>query len=230
MIKYISAIMWKEFKTIKYNFMTKLISQLGISVFATIIFIAKIIMHDATDNTDISKNFLIYILVIIGYVSFISNLRFWQEKSLKTIESLLATPISIKLIIFSKVLAPTLLSSLMILIHYFIYGLFLLIFFKVNLFSIYTLAVPFFISFAFNILYGIINGYGMWCANLTIAKFLQLLSVGIYLTSIFSIFTISSEISILSGSIKYVLIIIAILSEYCLLFTTKEKAITTLQD
>lgn len=62
------------------------------------------------------------------------------------------------------------------------------------------------------------------------AKILQFFSIAIYLTSIFSILTINSNTEILNSKIKYVFILLIILGFYSLLFTSKEKAITTIQD
>lgn len=130
MAKYLNAILWKEFKSIKDNFISKLIPQIGMSIILTIMFVVKIKLLNTNINATTAKNFLMYMLIVVGYISFISNLKFWQEKSFKTIESLLATPIPIKLIILGKVLAPTIISIIIILIHYILYSIGFYIFLK----------------------------------------------------------------------------------------------------
>lgn len=230
MAKYLNAILWKEFKSIKDTFISKLIPQIGMSIILTIMFVVKIKLLNTNINATTAKNFLMYMLIVVGYISFISNLKFWQEKSFKTIESLLATPIPIKLIILGKVLAPTIISIIIILIHYILYSIGFYIFLKINTFSFSVFLIPILFSITFCFCYGFINGYCMWCGSISMAKILQFFSIAIYLTSIFSILTINSNTEILNSKIKYVFILLIILGFYSLLFTSKEKAITTIQD
>ncbi|MBV4431674.1 hypothetical protein KM803_10060 [Clostridium tyrobutyricum] len=230
MIKYLNALLWKEFKLIKQNVVSKFISQLSINIILIAILILRVKISKLPMNIDTIINITTYVLIITGYISFISNLKFWQEKSFKTIESLLATPIPIYIVVISKILAPIIFSIIVILINYSIYEVFFALFFKYNIFRISSLLIAIALSSFFDYCYGIITAYSMWCASIGVAKILQYLSIGIYLSSIFSIFFVPSNINLLNSNIKYAFILLVIVSFYCFIFINKEKCITSLQD
>ena len=230
MIKQLNSILWKEFKNIKRNMKIQMISYTGITVLFCIILFAKSLLLGKEINPTIINNFIQYSLIIIGYMSFLSNIKFWQEKSLKTLESLFATPIPLKILILGKVLAPTIFSVICIGIYYIIFGLLMAFILAINSFNILNLLFPLIISILFNILFGIINAYGMWCASAALAKLLQLISLGLYLLSIIPVFMITAKNNISDFNFAYFFIILSILSIYCLVRCNKEKAITTLYE
>ena len=86
------------------------------------------------------------------------------------------------------------------------------------------------ISLLFEIIYSIINCYAMWCASLAYAKFIQMVSVILYLGSVFSIMLTPVKLNLFnSPGVLGVIIIMSVYSLRCLKKITKEGAINTLQ-
>ena len=235
MLKGINAIIWKEFRSIKNKY-KGLMFSLSISslMFFTVTLIRIFTLKNSL-RSDIfaSQQISIYVSGLISYMALIYTLRFWEEKSTRTIDSLFATPLSVRQIMVGKVLASVAFSIGVSLTSLLLFSLFFALFSSTNILSIQTILITISIPILFNIPYGIVNGYTMWCLKTGMAKIVQLISFGIFFGSFASIWSginatgISSTLvySFMTGAI-----FLWILSIYCLIFANKEKTLLNMPE
>lgn len=231
MNRLIFAIIYKEFLSIK-NSIKGLIFNL--IVLYTILMISvltksKSLLNSTNElNSYVLNNFSIYILIFLGFLATTYTLKFWQEKSNKTLEVLLSTPISARIALFSKVLASEIFSILVIIIGNLFTQIFFYFKFGKITFSITSLLIVIMISALLNISYGIINGYCMWCASTSIAKISQLATYVIMIGGITGIITGINQSGFSKNTIITLIssiVILSIGSVYCLILTNKEKIV-----
>ena len=108
----VSAIIWKELKSAKHRRKQIIVNSCSIFVFITIVAVARLLGIKTTVGiTDtMAINMVIYISVTGTYMGLLALLRFWQEKSNRTIETLLSLPIGTITIMLSKSVVPILLG------------------------------------------------------------------------------------------------------------------------
>lgn len=224
----IKAIVWKEYAILCTNKKGLFLMMLGYIAFIGIFIWAKI----STKGFQIEEfeSNINYATLTVSYMIFISSLKFWQEKSMQTLEVLFMLPTSIIGIIMAKTIVPICISQISVVSFYFIANGVCMIITGQGCGSTVMLLQIVFISTLFEILYSIINCYAMWCASLTYAKFIQMVSVILYLGSVFSIMLTPVKLNFLnSPGVWGVIIIMSIYSLRCLKKITKERAINTLQ-
>lgn len=173
-----------------------------------------------------------YIAILLSYISFITTLKFWQEKNTGAIDSLFSLPISIRNVLIAKVIFSLLVSIICFIITYII----TLVVYTVKFNTIACLSVSFITSFIisfvisliFNFLYGIINGFCMWQLSVGIAKFFQSITYIIFLGAIIGINNCITTNGINMNVIYALcatLIILVIEASYALILINKEKII-----
>lgn len=224
----VKAIVWKEYAILCANKKGLLLMLVGYITFIGIFIWAKISTKGFyIEEFESSIN---YATLTISYMIFISSLKFWQEKSMQTLEVLFMLPTSIMGIIMAKTIVPICISQISVVSFYLIANVFCIMVTEQTCGSMVILLQIIFISALFEILYSIINCYAMWCASLTYAKFIQMLSVILYLGSVFSIMLTPIKFNFFnSPGVFGVIIIMSIYSLICLKKITKERAINTLQ-
>lgn len=225
MIKHINTIIFKEYIAFKKNWIFKLLNILGISFFLSIFFVLRVKLLENSNPVPIG----LYILIIIAYNSFMQNLKLWQEKANKNLESILATSIPIKSFLIGKILFPLIVSIILILFNYIIMNVLsylllgqILLNFKILIYAVY-------ISSIFNLCYGIITGYYMWCGSMLQAKFMQYITLLIYAGSLINTFIYKPD-SINLKVINITLLFFIFISSIFLLKINKERTILNLLD
>ena len=206
----VKAIFWKELRSLQKNIKSKFVMTVGTILF---IFLLLYVKSKASHfSPQIYKNNITYMTAIIGYIIYISNLRFWYEKNMGMLEVLFSLPASINLIIF------------------YVISLFVgIVMFNIEIFSIVPLMEVLVISTIFQIFYSVINCYAMWCASLAYAKTIQFISVIMYLGSIFTMYIVPNDFKIYNWIGTWIiLMVIGLYAIICYLKITKERAINTL--
>ena len=223
----VKAIFWKELRSLQKNIKSKFVMTVGTILF---IFLLLYVKSKASHfSPQIYKNNITYMTAIIGYIIYISNLRFWYEKNMGMLEVLFSLPASINLIILGKIILPILMSIIVSIIFYVISLFVGIVMFNIEIFSIVPLMEVLVISTIFQIFYSVINCYAMWCASLAYAKTIQFISVIMYLGSIFTMYIVPNDFKIYNWIGTWIiLIVIGLYAIICYLKITKERAINTL--
>lgn len=226
------AIMFKEFMQIKCRKKSLIISSVCNAIFIGFIGAIRLLSFrsNSTDTPGMIKNIIIYVSIMCTYMSLLSLLRFWQEKSNKTIEMLISAPINVIPVVFAKLLVPVLISFIIGLIDTSAMTAFTVILYgkiKANLLCVFAVQIMF--AFLIGIPYSIINAYSMWCMNITYSKLIQGIStfayVGVLMVMFISknsdVFLLSKVILICAGALSLIAV--------CMLFKLdKEKIIIRL--
>jgi len=235
MLKYLCAIMWKEFRCIKNKFKSLMFSLSVTSLLYFSVFFIKVytLKDSIYGNVLAAQQSSIYISGLISYLAFIYTLKFWEEKNNRTLDSLFATPLSIRMIILGKVLASVAFSEVVNLTAFTLLNIFFYLYIGSNILSIQTILVSISIPLLFNTPFGIINGYSMWCLSTGFAKIVQLVSMGIIFGTLASIWS-GFDKNGLSSSLLYGFmagaIFLWIVGSYCLIFANKEKALLNMPE
>lgn len=223
----VKAIFWKELRSLQKNIKSKFVMTVGTILF---IFLLLYVKSKASHfSPQIYKNNITYMTAIIGYIIYISNLRFWYEKNMGMLEVLFSLPASVNLIILGKIILPILMSIIVSIIFYVISFIVGIVMFNIEIFSIVPLMEVLVISTIFQIFYSVINCYAMWCASLAYAKIIQFISVIMYLGSIFTMYIVPNDFKIYNWIGTWIiLMVIGLYAIICYLKITKERAINTL--
>lgn len=223
----IKALLWKEYKSLTKNIMSKIVMTMGTMIFIYLLLYIR--LKTTKFSIDSYQYNINYMTVILGYLIFVSNLRFWYEKNMNMLEILFIMPTKIYFIIIGKLLLPMFMSVMTLVSFYMISTCIGFIIFQSNIFSIATLSQILLLSVVFEIFYSIINCYAMWCASLTYAKIIQFISVVLYMGSVFTVFAIPTNFSLYSSMGTWIIMsLLGINATICYLRINKEKAMSTL--
>lgn len=223
----VKAIFWKELRSLQKNIKSKFVMTVGTILFIFLLLYVK--SKTSHFSPQIYKNNITYMTAIIGYIIYISNLRFWYEKNMGMLEVLFSLPASVNLIILGKIILPILMSIIVSIIFYVISFIVGIVMFNIEIFSIVPLMEVLVISTIFQIFYSVINCYAMWCASLAYAKIIQFISVIMYLGSIFTMYIVPNDFKIYNWIGTWIiLMVIGLYAIICYLKITKERAINTL--
>ena len=187
----VSAIIWKELKSAKHRRKQIIVNSCSIFVFITIVAVARLLGIKTTVGiTDtMAINMVIYISVTGTYMGLLALLRFWQEKSNRTIETLLSLPIGTITIMLSKSVVPILLGIIIGLIDAVAAAVIMSILYNKLILSVAMFLAPVIFGIFVGIPYCFINGYSMWCVSLTYSKLMQGISSIAYVALITVMFT-----------------------------------------
>lgn len=179
MIKEISVVIWKELCAIKQRIKGILISLTfaAFLVFSTAMY--KILLASRGNI----QGGAFYVAGVMMFAGFIFTLKLWEERALKTIESLLSTPLSVRSVMIGKITASLLfgigISLISVILFNIISGAWAGL--KIPWPKIILIGLtP--ALFIFPI--GLINGYAMWCLSKGSATVCQLLSMAIFFGAI----------------------------------------------
>jgi len=223
----IKALLWKEFKSLTKNIKSKVVMGIGTILFIYLLLFIR--LHTSDFSISVYRYNINYMTVILGYLMFISNLRFWYEKNMNMLETLFIMPTKLYVIIIGKMILPILISVSLSVIFYFLSTGIGWIVFKSSIFSFITLFEILLISVVFQIFYSIINCYAMWCASLAYAKVIQFISVMLYMGSVFTMFVIPTNFSLYNSLGTWIVMaIIGVYAAICYSRINKEKAMNTL--
>ncbi|RBP65361.1 hypothetical protein DES36_107101 [Alkalibaculum bacchi] len=223
----IKALLWKEFKSLTKNIKSKVVMAIGTIIFIYLLLFIR--LHTSDFSISVYRYNINYMTVILGYLMFISNLRFWYEKNMNMLETLFIMPTKLYVIIIGKMILPILISVSLSVIFYFLSTGIGWIVFKSSIFSFITLFEILLISVVFQIFYSIINCYAMWCASLAYAKVIQFISVMLYMGSVFTMFVIPTNFSLYNSLGTWIVMaIIGVYAAICYSRINKEKAMNTL--
>lgn len=223
----IKALLWKEFKSLTKNIKSKVVMGIGTILFIYLLLFVR--LHTSDFSISVYRYNINYMTVILGYLMFISNLRFWYEKNMNMLETLFIMPTKLYVIIIGKMILPILISVSLSVIFYFLSTGIGWIVFKSSIFSFITLFEILLISVVFQIFYSIINCYAMWCASLAYAKVIQFISVMLYMGSVFTMFVIPTNFSLYNSLGTWIVMaIIGVYAAICYSRINKEKAMNTL--
>lgn len=228
MVNCFKGIFYKEFVCLLHNKKSFLYS---IIIFY-LIFIVSGIKHVQSINNNsqlvAAFSYAFYTSIFISFVGMITTLKFWKEKAMHTLDSLLSMPFRFKVIFISKALFSTLVGIFFAIVFYVISTLIFYVLYRINIFTIINLLEIIFFSFFLNFGYSIINGFSMWSMKEGTAKVIQLVTYVIYIAGISGI--IGTNIS--SGITKnmYMVLLTAavllnIIALFCTCIINKEKII-----
>ncbi|SFU59901.1 hypothetical protein SAMN04487886_107014 [Clostridium sp. DSM 8431] len=194
MIDSVKAIIWKEYKSASHRKKQIIINSICIFIFMTIISSGRLLnVKMTTENSEeIAKNMIIYVAVTGTYMGLLAVLRFWQEKSNHTIESLLSLPCGPITVILSKIIVPVVISIMIGLLDSILSVIVVSILYKKIIISIGVFVIPVIFGVAVGIPYCFINGYSMWCVSITYSKLVQGVSSLAYVAFIAVMFSNSS--------------------------------------
>lgn len=229
----IKAIIWKEMKAAQHRKKQIIVNSVCIFIFITLVAVVKLLSLKTTTNiTDImAVNMVIYIAVTGTYMGLLALLRFWQEKSNRTIETLLSLPFGVISIMIAKSVVPIILGTCIGLLDAFVATIVMSVLYNKLILSVAMFLVPIVFGIFVGIPYCFINAYSMWCASITYSKLMQGVSSIAYVVLIAVIF-INYNISwitileIICGCAG----ILFILSLYFMYHVNKEKIVLNLLD
>lgn len=223
----IKALLWKEYRSLIKNIMSKIVMTIGTIMF---IYLMLYIRLKTTDfSIGVYQYNINYMTVILGYLVFISNLRFWYEKNMNMLEVLFIMPTKIYVIIVGKMLLPIFMSFIVSVSFYIMSTCIGFIIFQNSIFSIATISQILLLSIIFEVFYSIINCYAMWCASLAYAKVIQFISVVLYMGSVFTVFVIPTNFNLYNSVGTWIIMsLLGIYAIICYFRINKEKALNTL--
>ena len=222
-----NVILWKEFVLLKKKKTSTIFMMIG-TTFIICLFIMVKLKSDGFNMINYFSN-INYASIMLAYIFYISFLKFWHEKAMNTLEVLFMLPTNLINIIIGKMLLPMIIALSYTIIFFSMASIIYFLITGVFIFNIYNLLQIIFISFLFQFFYGIINCYAMWCASLTYAKVIQIISIILYLGSIFSLLIIPAKVSFFNSIGIWITIFILVLyALICFLRIDREKAINTL--
>lgn len=223
----VKAIFWKDLKSLQKNIKSKLIMLIGTILFIySLLYVKSKISHF---SIVVYESNVTYMTAIIGYIIYISNLKFWYEKNMGMLEILFTLPSSVYLIILGKMILPILLSIIVSITFYATSSIIGFAIFNVKIFSIISLIEVLIVSTIFQVFYSVINCYAIWCASLAFAKVIQFVSVVLYLGSVFTMYIVPNNFNLYKWIGTWIiLIIIGLYAIFCYFRINKEKAIDTL--
>lgn len=170
------AIMWKELMQIQSRQKSVIVNSVCNLILIGMIGMMRLLSlrSSGQDTTGMVTNIVIYVSIMCSYMALLTFLRFWQEKSNKTIETLISMPIGVESIVLAKTLIPVLLAcvigfidtSVMFLSVWILYG-------NIKISLIYVIGVQIMFTILVGVPYSIINAYAMWCMDLTYSKMVQ---------------------------------------------------------
>lgn len=171
----IKAIIWKEIKSAKHRRKQIIVNSCSTFVFITMIAVIRLLgLKTTIDITDtMAINMVIYISVTGTYMGLLALLRFWQEKSNRTIDTLLSLPVGVITIMLSKCVVPILLGIIIGLLDSVAAAVIMSILYNKLILSVSMFLVPVVFGICIGIPYSFINGYSMWCVSLTYSKLMQ---------------------------------------------------------
>lgn len=182
-MKPFKAVCWKEWKQICARKKQVLVNSMGNFIFIGMIGVIKILglRSSGTDTKDAVTRLVIYVSIMCSYMALLALLRFWQEKSNKTIETLIAMPIGTSMIVIAKTLVPVMGAcvigaidtTILTLVLFGLYG-------EMMVSYGYVLLIQLLFTLLIGMPYGIINAYSMWCMDIAFSKFLQGISTYAY--------------------------------------------------
>lgn len=223
----VKALLWKEYKSLTKNIVSKTVMIIGTIILIYLLLYIRLRITDF--SIDAYQYNISYMTVILGYLVFVSNLRFWYEKNMNMLEILFIMPTKIYVIIIGKMLLPMFMSVIMSISFYIISTCIGFIIFKSSIFSIATISQILLLSVVFEIFYSIINCYAMWCASLSYAKIIQFISVMLYMGSVFTVFAIPTNFNLYNYTGTWIIMsLLGIYAIICYFRINKEKAMTTL--
>ncbi len=223
----IKALLWKEYKSLTKNIMSKIVMTIATMIFMYFLLYIRLKTTDFSIGT--YKYNINYMAVILGYLVFVSNLRFWYEKNMNMLEILFIMPTKIYFIIIGKMLLPMFMSVMMLVSFYMLSTCIAFIIFQSSIFSITTIFQILLLTVVFEIFYSIINCYAMWCASLAYAKIIQFISVVLYMGSVFTVFAIPKNFNLYNSIGTWIIMsLLGIYAIICYFHINKEKAMSTL--
>lgn len=170
------AIMWKELMQIQSRQKSVIVNSVCNLILIGMIGMMRLLSlrSSGQDTTGMVTNIVIYVSIMCSYMALLTLLRFWQEKSNKTIETLISMPIGVESIVLAKTLIPVLLAcvigfidtSVMFFSVWILYG-------NIKISLIYVIGVQIMFTILVGVPYSIINAYAMWCMDLTYSKMVQ---------------------------------------------------------
>lgn len=228
MVNCFKGVFYKEYVSLLHNKKSFLFSIL---IFY-LIFITNGIKNVQSINSNsqlgAAHSYAFYISIFISFVGMITTLKFWKEKAMHTLDSLLAIPFKFKVIFISKALFSTLVGTFLALIFYIISTLVFLLLYRVNIFTAMNLLEIVFFSFFLNFGYSIINGFSMWNMKEGGAKVVQLITYVVYIAGISSIIGVDMSSGITKNMYMVLLaatVLLNIIALFCLCIIDKEKVV-----
>ena len=187
----IIAILWKEYRQIAARKRAVIINAVCMYMFTIVIAITRLLSLRANgeDSLNMITCVVIYVSVTGVYMALLSMLRFWQEKSNRTIETLLCLPTSVFYIVLAKTIVPVLISAFIGIFNSVITLSIISVLYGKIMILIPGLLLPVFFAIAIGIPYSVINAYSMWCMNLTYSKLMQGISSFAYVALLAILFT-----------------------------------------
>lgn len=230
-VQAIKAIAYKEKISVKKSIKSLLIINV---VFICILLATSIkkssgfLDEGVTDVSNLLVGSTGYVSIFLSFVTFISTLKFWQEKSMDAIDSLFSLPVSIRKILVGKVAFSMLIGVIGFAVAFITSIIVYAVKFKVFAFSPVAALLMLAISLLLNFSYGIINGFCMWQLSIGKAKIIQGLTYVIFLGGIIGLNGCITADGI-NMNVVYALIAAVILlaagAVYSLILANKEKII-----
>ena len=233
-MKVFKAIMWKELMQIRSRKRAIVVNSVCNLILIGMIGMIRLfgVRSSGEDTTGMVTNIVIYVSTMCSYMALLALLRFWQEKSNKTIETLISMPIGIEYIVFAKTLVPVLLACAIGFIDTFVIFLsvwMLYGYIKISFFYVVGIQIMFLILVG--IPYCIINAYSMWCMDLTYSKLIQGISSFAYIVVLGTMFiNNNSEIMYLPQMIVVVAGVLILIATVMLFKFDKEKIVLRFLD
>jgi len=226
------AIVWKEYMSLRHRAKKLVFSVLFAVLYLVVFGIIKVIQIQNTPQMQsIIENIILYVCVTTGYLILISLLRFSQEKTQKTLESLLCLPVNPTIILLSKCFAAVLLCVMISFFESIILHIIFILLSGAIFVSLKIIVCNLFICALLYLTFSIINGYITWCMNATYVKLMS------YITALTFIGLVSSFLYIISFPFYMIFltflgigIILLILAIFFLRKVDKEKIVLNLQD
>jgi|GEM_PF-2373609 len=233
MNKVISAVIWKEYSILNHRLKSIVISTAFTLMFLVSVGCIRIFFSiKTTDNPKlIIENMMLYIAITSGYMLLVSLLRFWQEKSQKTIETLLSLPTNIQSILVSKCIVPIFFCLLFTVVELIIVHIIFILIFDIAFLSIKAFVCNIIVILILDLPFAIVNGFTMWCMNITYSKMMQVFCSLFYVGLLFMFITFANlqfysilRVILICGAVLWCI------ATLCLCLMKKEKVVLNLQD
>lgn len=228
-MKAFKAIMWKEYMQIKQRRKAIMVNSASTAVFVCFLGAIRLLgfKSSGTDTPENITNVVLYVAIMCTYMALLSLIRFWQEKSNKTIEMLLAVPMNVVPVITAKLVVPVVIACIIGCIDTIVMSIVTVILYQslqINLF--YVIGIQLMFGILIGIPYSFINAYSMWCMDITYSKLVQGISTFAYGGIPIVMFTSkNNDLLLLPKMILLCFVILSLIAGYMLLRIDKEKIV-----
>ncbi len=228
-----AAVVWKEVQVLRRRLKTVVLVTAGLGGVMVVVLASRLGAFEALGASSSSAQSFFYVATYIGLISTIFTLRFWEERSSRTIEYLFTVPMPIQLLAMAKVLPSVLFALVMSAIALAGFTVLGTLWTGMPWPGAGILILSLASSLCFSIAVGVIHGACMWRFSKTVAIAINIVTLGIVFggMSVAWVGVSESQIAVFPFRALAIAVIVSWILALLLLMTLdKEKSIINLAE